>query len=157
MAIQIETLEELEELITKDAKNALMTRGSMSNQIIRDKVVDVTKEMVYDRYEPKNYERRGEQDGLSDEENLTIYLEGKLDKNTYQLSIAQEVDGNFDDNEYSNDLAPTINEGWGDKEQPYEKPSGHLDYLRENLTTGIVGELINALKHDLHMLGYEIK
>lgn len=157
MAIQIETLEELEELITKDAKNALMTRGSMSNQIIRDKVVDVTKEMVYDRYEPKNYERRGEQGGLSDEENLTIYLEGKLDKNTYQLSIAQEVDGNFDDSEYSNDLAPTINEGWGDKEQPYEKPSGHLDYLRENLTTGIDGELINALKHDLHMLGYEIK
>lgn len=157
MAIKIETLEELEELVTRDAKNAIMTKGSMSNQIIKDKVVDVTKEMVYARYEPKNYERRGDFGGLSDEENLNIYLEGKIDKNAYQLSIAQEVDGNFDDNEYSQDLAPTINEGWGDKEKPYEKPSGHLDYLREYLTTGIEGELVNALKHDLHMLGYEIK
>lgn len=153
--MKINNLKELEAIVIRAIETSMSNEGSAIRQSIEQVVDDTTETMVYDRYEPKNYQRRGEDGGLLGADIEATKKAASANSLTYE--IEQNALGNFTGIEYTEDLAPTINEGWGDKMQPYNKPSQHLDFLNENLASALGSDALKSIKSDLRTLGYDVK
>lgn len=156
MTKKINNLKDLEKVIIKAIEMSMSTESSSMRQEIEKQVDIATQEMVYDRYDPINYERRGKNGGLLGAEVDATKINATSNSLTYE--IEQNAIGAFVGSpEFAQDLAPTINEGWGDKNRPYNQPSGHLDYLSLELGALLRPSAMTALKSDLKKLGYNVK
>lgn len=143
--------------MTSAMLDAFLQQGGETKFYIKESIRETTKRMVYERYEPKHYERRRDDGGLLDTRNIEL-LDAGIKGGVASVSYAQVVKGNFKGVNFSSDLAETINEGYGDKQQPWNQPSSHLNFLQENLISGYeMGEISDAMKSDLRNLGYEVR
>ena len=157
MQYQAKTLAEVEKIMIEEPSVLMTSEDSAVNEEIKLTIQDFTRRMVYNRDTPKGYKRRGEQGGLLDLDNITVH-HGKATKTGRLFSIAQDSKGNFTDEEYTDDQATAINEGWGDKDMPYNQPSKHLDTLREELGSNLMKTgIVELFKIDLATRGFRVK
>lgn len=162
MAHKISSLKELEIIIMDAILETINDSESKPRKFIQEIIMQTTIEMVYDRYEPKKYVRRKTNGGLMSLPELE-YTERTGSKNGAlgTASFTQTAKGNFpvDSKYYTDDLASTINEGWGEKTQPYTKPSGHLDALEITFADGTLEgmQLVEAIISELQWRGWQIE
>lgn len=161
MAHTISTLKELEVIIMDAILEAINDSESEPRKFIEETIVQTTIEMVYDRYEPKKYERRRANGGLMSSLELE-YTErsGSSSGITGIASFTQTAKGNFPvgSKYYTDNLASTINEGWGEKTKPYNKPSGHIDELGTTFVNGTLEgmRLMESIVRELQWRGFEV-
>ena len=107
--------------------------SSLENEVAehtKDEIQSSLSEVVYSSYEPKIYERRKYGDGgLGDRETMDSKLvkSGELEVIPNALSKT----GGGLDNDYS--LAYNIVYGYGNRNQPWNKPRDFVENARENL------------------------
>lgn len=162
MAHKISSLKELEIIIMDAILETINDSESKPRKFIQETIVQTTIEMVYDRYEPKKYERRKFNGGLMSLPELE-YTEriGSKNGTLGTASFTQTAKGNFPESSkyYTDNLASTINEGWGEKTKPYNKPSGHIDALGTTFMDGTLEgmQLMEAIISELQWRGWQIE
>ena len=156
VSIQIENLKELENIIAREFDKTIGTRGSQTNDYIRDYIREKTEELVYDFYDPVKYERRKERGGLVDPANL-IEESKMLSPSSTKIDFVQIAKADSTKWEHYDNLSGALNDGYNEQEAPWEKARGHIDYMNERLAMEIGNDIIELLKFDLSAKGYKVR
>lgn len=126
--------------IEKDAQETLETEVA---ETVKDHMSETIQLNVYNSYSPLTYERREEQGGLIDKNNMEATVNG----NTLTVKdIAPLDNGNT---QY--ELGAIIEFGWGN--MPFERP--YYDDTEERLLA--TNDHVKAMKQGLREKGYKVK
>lgn len=142
--IVFDDLESLLEYVEDDIENVMLTEIT---EEIKDKEVEVIEEVVYGAYDPLYYQRRREQGGLMDKDNMTSYIEKYPDG---EIVLFVENDTKVSpatyDSDRNDDLDIIIENGMGGNE-PYSKPRRFTEETQNRIDREMVLE--RALKRNL--------
>jgi len=157
----VNNLKDLRKILEKKIEDSL--EKEVTNTI-RDVMLENIEETVYDTYEPFQYDRRHEKEGLSDPSNIGgVIVNGELQvfnatagnsyiSNNGNYSISQNT-GQY--------LAPIIEYGQGydfsseNGDKGYEKPRPFVENTREELKQ--TKEHVKALKRGLKNRGINVE
>lgn len=143
--------------------NSYLSKGNSELQIeISFLMKDAVEEVVYDAYTPSLYERRGDNGGLSDPENLELVKIEKVSHKVSKLVFENITRGNpayFSGDKLLDSTAETIVNGiesnWSYSGE-WQEPRDFVSRLREMINER--KDLINnAIKKDLKNLGYKVR
>lgn len=162
--MQFKNLKDLENYLQSKVNETLNNQDSAVMDVVKDEVKTAAQDEVYDEYLPFVYQRRGEDDGLTDADNTAITGDkienGKV--SIYVDNITQSENG-------GHYLADLIEFGHGYKGQTYDYPynrAGTEDQFLQprpfmktatNRINNNPTELLTAFKKDLAKKGIKTK
>ena len=135
---KVTTIAQLEQEVKKRINRSL--RNEIT-PLIKEEIKKSVDDKVYDVYDPKKYERRKEDGGLQDEQNMTAVFED------YGVSVYNDTSAagkNFDP------LDEKIEYGYGALDQPYNVGRPFMDTAQEyvNRRSNDIQRIIQrAIKH----------
>lgn len=162
MTIYIKSLKDLEGMIKSKIANELYFSSNLQD-VVAEKMHDNIIENVYNAFEPKEYERRGNSDGFSDMNNMQ-FTSSEVVGNTVHFTFENTTEGNdsmsgeelaemFETGDRSSWDNPHVMDGYGRiNSSPRPFIQSTIDDLNQNKA-----ELVNALKKDLKNLGFDVK
>ena len=161
--VYIHNPRQLEGYVTNKLANELFFSSNLQDTIV-EKMQEKIISNVYDAYEPSHYERRGNNDGFSDMDNME-FTSVDVVGGTVRLVFENTTDKNFG-KQTDKTLTEIFEEGhresWYNADQTdkhgrvVSKARPFIEETVESLNNS-KGELVNALKRDLRSLGFEVK
>lgn len=152
-------LNDLEKYLQKNIYDLLFKSGEIE-RIMAEEMSQAVLDVVYSSYEPESYERRGDDNGLSDVRNMQItnvIVEG----NAIKMEFENLTKGN--DNlkgEYTADLIE-YGEGfqgkhWNNAHGAWAQPRPFAEETANRLRSNPT-QLLNALKSELSRRGFDVR
>lgn len=160
--IYIKNAKDLEGFLANTIANNLFVSSNLQDKVAETMHENII-ENVYDAFEPSQYERRGNDDGFSDMNNMQ-FTSVDIENGTVRFTFENTAEGNdsmsgreltnmFENGARDNWNNPDITDVYGrvvSEKRPFIQST--IDDLNSNK-----GELVEALKKDLRGLGLEIK
>lgn len=152
------TVDELIASINSNVVNYMKSENSELQEEISFLMKEAVEFAVYDVFEPQVYERRGEDGGLSDPENLRLVGAKNLSHRVTSLVFENMTKGNISAY-YQEHIANTIINGikshW-ERQGAWSEPRDFVSKLTE-LVNQRKPEINNAIKKDLRKMGYQVR
>lgn len=150
-------LKDIESYLQRNVHQVL--KGSMElERVLANKMSEMVVRVVYDMYEPQEYERRGMNDGLSDPRNgiiSDVIIEGNGRVRVIFENIASGADTLIDDM-----LVDTIEEGlkenWMSPNSPYADARPFMEETANSIRQN-PSEVIGAIKSGLKSAGFIVR
>lgn len=156
MAKKFNNLDELELYLQKNVMQ-ILSRDASIERILAETMSQAVVDVVYGAYEPTQYQRRGDEDGLSDQRNyfITDYgiRDGKVFLTFENLTEgADSMEGKFIGDMIEYGIKELWNNPVGEWSEPRPFAQETVDRLNANPT-----ELLEALKTALMARGFTVK
>lgn len=146
MKIKVSTIKDLDKLFAELQKRINIAQTTDVAAAVREEMKDQIEQEVYSVYDPKVYERKKDNGGLTDDENIDSYL---TDATTLVVE-SNRFDGD-------KNVGETIVTGDGyDYSFPYSgRPRDYIEATRDSLE--VTGAHVDALKHGLKRQKLDVK
>lgn len=149
-------LDQLEAYLQKNVME-ILSRDASIERILAETMVASVNEVVYKAYEPTQYERRVDQDGLADPRNMVIsdffVRDGKV--SIIFENLAEGVD-NMKGKFIGDMIEYGIKELWNNPVGEWSEPRPFSEETANRLNANPT-ELLNALRIALQARGFQIK
>lgn len=160
MVKQVKSIEEAIALVLKDIE-----MSDHDNSNLKDVTADTMREVilnnVYDMFNPREYDRRGDDDGFSDVNNM-VFTNVQPNGNTVNLTFENITQGN--DSMSGERIDEMLENGNGKWDKNVYDNQGRLNSAPRPFAEDTVealqsneNALTNAVKKDLKKLGYAVK
>jgi len=154
---QFRSLKELQDYLEHFVADVMEKTADVERALV-DAMVEEVIRVVYNAYQPTEYQRRGENDGLADPRNMMItgvsFLTGGKVHVTFE-NLAEANDLGRDGEMLTDIIVEGNPEDWANPDGPWSAPRDFIASTAENLRNNPT-ELVAALKKGLAAKGFTV-